>query len=111
MVFKDATAMVQAIKQHKISSQELVEQAIYKIEEQNVSVNAVVSKQYNEARQAAKYANESNAPFAGVPILLKDLGQNQKGQLSTSGSQLFKHYHAKQTDYLVQSFEKLGFII
>ncbi|HGD0324860.1 TPA: hypothetical protein ACG61E_001927 [Streptococcus agalactiae] len=33
--------MVQAIKQHKISSQELVEQAIYKIEEQNVSVNAV----------------------------------------------------------------------
>lgn len=78
MVFKDATAMVQAIKQHKISSQELVEQAIYKIEEQNVSVNAVVSKQYNEARQAAKYANESNAPFAGVPILLKDLGQNQK---------------------------------
>ncbi|MCC9873424.1 amidase, partial [Streptococcus agalactiae] len=111
MVFKDATAMAQAIKQHKISSQELVEQAIYKIEEQNVSVNAVVSKQYNEARQAAKYANESDAPFAGVPILLKDLGQNQKGQLSTSGSQLFKHYHAKQTDYLVQSFEKLGFII
>lgn len=111
MVFKDATAMAQAIKQHKVSSQELVEQAIYKIEEQNVSVNAVVSKQYNEARQAAKYANASNAPFAGVPILLKDLGQNQKGQLSTSGSQLFKHYYAKQTDYLVQSFEKLGFII
>ena len=53
----------------------------------------------------------SEKPFAGVPIFLKDLGQEQAGEPSTAGSRLFTSYHATETDNYVKKFEELGFII
>ena len=49
MEFKDATAMSQAIREKRISSRELVEDAIQTIEKLNPLYNAVVSKQYETA--------------------------------------------------------------
>lgn len=42
---------------------------------------------------------------------MKDLGQELKGDLSTSGSKLFKNHHATKTDLFVKRLEDLGFII
>lgn len=107
----DATALAAAVRAKKVSPSELVEAAIQRIEAENGQLNAVVHKQYAAARQQAANFLVQDQPFAGVPLLLKDLGQQQAGQLATAGSRLLAHTVAQQTDYLVQAFEALGFII
>ena len=114
MEFKDATAMSQAIREKRISSRELVEDAIQTIEKLNPLYNAVVSKQYETALAEADNLDrhgDEDKPFLGVPLLLKDLGQNESGQPSTSGSRLFKASIASQTDYFVQALKNMGFLI
>lgn len=111
MIWKDATEQAQAIKTRKLSAKELVLEAIEKVEKLNPQLNAVVSTQFDEALQKATSMTDAEAPFAGVPILLKDLGQNQAGQPSISGSKLFKDYRATRDDHYTKRIEELGFII
>ncbi|HFI0326161.1 TPA: amidase [Streptococcus suis] len=111
MEWKDATAMAQAVNQKQVSAKELVQEAIDRIEKLNPDLNAVVSKQYEEALKEAEKEDYLGKPFAGVPLLLKDLGQNEKGQPSSAGSRLFQNYRVAHTDKLVQAFKDLGFII
>ncbi|MGT2829108.1 amidase [Streptococcus hillyeri] len=111
MTWKDATEQASAIKSGKISAKELVLETIEKIEKLNPELNAVVSTQFDEALEKATALTDTKVPFAGVPILLKDLGQNQVGQLSTSGSRLFAHYRASHDDYYTKKIQELGFIV
>lgn len=111
MDFKDALAMAQAVKTGQVSARELVVDSMERIEKHNPTINALVEKQYEEALSKADSGDFSKKMFAGVPILLKDLGQQQAGHLSTSGSKLFAHYRSNQTDRFVQRLEDLGFII
>lgn len=110
-MFTDALDMVQAIRNKQVSALELVEESILRIERDNPRLNAVISKQYEKAIDQARGLVDRGQPFLGVPFLLKDLGQDQAGQLSTSGSRLLAHYRARKTANLVSVFEKLGFII
>ena len=68
MTWTDATAMAQAVRQKEVSPWELVEDAIKRIDMLNPSLNAVVHKQYEEAREVASQINFCKKPFAGVPI-------------------------------------------
>ncbi|HEM6156486.1 TPA: amidase [Streptococcus suis] len=110
-MWKDATEMALAVRTGQVSAKELVAEAIERIEEENPAINAVVSKQYEQALQEAETGDFQDKPFGGVPLLLKDLGQNEAGQLSTAGSRLFQNYRAGYTDKLVQTFKDMGFII
>lgn len=107
----DAIEFAQQIRQKKVSTEEAVRFCIEQIEKLNPKINAVVSKQYDEALVVAKTKSLTDKVFGGVPILLKDLGQQQKGQPSTSGSRLFASYKAAQTDNFVKKLEDLGFIV
>lgn len=108
---KDATAMAQAVNQKQVSAKELVQETIDRIEKLNPTLNAVVSKQYDEALKEAEKEDYLGKPFAGVPFLLKDLGQNEKGQPSSAGSRLLAGRPAGHTDTYVQRLKDLGFII
>ncbi|HEM3553010.1 MULTISPECIES: amidase [Streptococcus] len=111
MKWKDATAMAQAVNQKQVSVKELVQESIDRIEKLNPALNAVVSKQYEEALKEAEKEDYLGKPFAGVPFLLKDLGQNEKGQPSSAGSRLLAGRPAGHTDTYVQRLKDLGFII
>lgn len=111
MEWKDATAMAQAVNQKQVSAKELVQETIDRIEKLNPTLNAVVSKQYEEALKEAEKEDYLGKPFAGVPFLLKDLGQNEKGQPSSAGSRLLAGRPAGHTDTYVQGLKDLGFII
>ena len=111
MLFSDATAMSEAVRNREMSAEELVQETIAKIENLDPSLNALTSKRYEKALQEAKERDFSGKPFAGVPLLLKDLGQNQAGEPSTGGSRLLTSYRSGQTDNYVQRLEDLGFII
>ncbi|MBY5030513.1 amidase [Streptococcus suis] len=110
-MWKDATEMALVVRTGQVSARELVAEAIERIEEENPAINAVVSKQYEQALQEAETGNFQDKAFGGVPLLLKDLGQNEAGQLSTAGSRLFQNYRVRHTDKLVQDFKDMGFII
>lgn len=111
MTFKDATEMAQAVREGRVSPLALVRDTIKKAQALNPELNAITSERFSEALAEAATRDFSGKPFAGVPIFLKDLGQEQEGQLATAGSVLFKDYRASKTDYLVQRLEELGFII
>lgn len=111
MEWKDASQMAEAVNQKQVSALELIEDSIARIERLNPALQAVVSKQYDQVRAICKQEAYLGKPFAGVPILLKDLGQQEEGQLSTAGSKLFAHHRATQTDTFVKRLKDLGFII
>ncbi|MCP1639652.1 amidase [Streptococcus gallinaceus] len=110
-MWRDTTEMAQAVREKKVSSKELVTEAIEKIERLNPQLNAVVSKQYEQALEKAEMGDFSGKLFGGVPILLKDLGQQQVGELATSGSRLFANNRSRITDNYVKKLEELGFVI
>lgn len=114
MLEQDALGQASLLKDKQVSVKELISASIQQIEALNPKLNAVVSTQFEEALIRAEQLDQSgqfDQPFAGVPILLKDLGQNQAGHLSTSGSRLFADYRAQQTDNYVKRVEELGFIV
>ena len=110
-MFLDATTLGQMVLSKEISPLELVEDSIQKATLLNPSLNAIVYTQYEEAIEKAKRFSLKSQPFAGVPIFLKDLGQEQKGTICTYGSRLFKDVKSMQTDNFVKRLENLGFII
>ena len=69
----DGLGLAQLIRARQVSVLEVLEAAIRRIEQLNPSLNAVVTKVYDEARGEVQ-ALDLKAPFAGVPFLLKDLG-------------------------------------
>lgn len=110
-MFLDATTLRQMVLSKEISPLELVEESIQKATLLNPSLNAIVYTQYEEAIEKAKRFSLKNQPFAGVPLFLKDLGQEQKGSICTYGSRLFKDVKSMHTDNFVKRLENLGFII
>lgn len=118
----DATFYAEQIIKQEESVHSLVQNALTAIEQWNPRLNAVTQVQAETAlAQAEQYdtylSRLSDAevqqlpPFYGVPILLKDLGQNQAKQPSASGSKLFKEHQAKITDHFVKRIEAAGFIV
>ncbi|WP_242108450.1 amidase [Luteimonas aquatica] len=69
---RDALGLAQWIRSGEVSAAEVVEIAIARIERVNPELNAVILKTYDIARRAAAEPADRDAPFAGVPFLLKD---------------------------------------
>ncbi len=101
----DATSLAEDVRLKKVSPLELVTETIQRARTLNPSLNAIVYEQYEEALEKAKNFKPTNQPFAGVPIFLKDLGQEQKGSVCTYGSRLFKGVKSTQTDNFVKRLE------
>ena len=101
----DVTAMNEAVQNKTVSPRELVQATIREAERRNPKINAIVSQCYEKALKEAEARDFSERPFAGVPIFLKDLGQEQAGELSTAVSRLFTSYYAKETDNYVKKIE------
>lgn len=119
---EDATYYANLIKEKEISIYDLVQRALRNIEDLDGKLHSVVHVQENFAKNTAEKFDEHIAkltteelndlpPFYGVPILIKDLGQNQKGQPSTSGSKLLKDNIAQKTDNYIKDIENAGFIV
>ncbi len=106
----DATELAQLVKSKQVKAEELVEAAISQIEKHNPKINAVVNKFYEEAEAQIKKANPQ-APFYGVPFLIKDLGLAYKGQPLTSSAKFMKDYRPDYDSILIQKFKNAGFII
>lgn len=107
----DATGLAQLVRKKELAPKELVQWSMERIDRLNPKLNAVTSTRYEKALREAEERDFTGDVFGGVPILLKDLGQEQAGEPSTSGSKLFASYRAPSSDNFVKRLESLGFIV
>ena len=78
--WSDVTAMAEAVQNKMVSPRELVKDTISEAQRTNTKINAIVSQRYEKALVEAENRDFSDKPFSGVPIFLKDLGQEQAGE-------------------------------
>ena len=73
---KDALYYTGLLKMKKVSPEELIVDAFKKIDRENPRYNAVVHTRREKALHEARTRDFGNTLFGGVPILIKDLGQD-----------------------------------
>src|SRR5690554_4074621 len=83
----DATALADLIRRGDVSAREVAEAAIDRANRVNGKLNAICHPQFTEAMEQGF---PEDGPFAGVPILLKDLAQEQAGHPCSYGSRALR---------------------
>jgi amidase len=107
-----ATELAEQIRTGERSAPEVVDEAIARVETVDVHYCAVVAPLFDRARQRALTVDPS-APFAGVPILLKDAGEELADTSMWVGTQGLKRagHTSRTTTVLAGRLEELGFIV
>jgi amidase len=105
----DAIGLAQLIRINLITPSELIEDAIRKLEGVNPTLNAVICKTYDRARQASSGV-VGESPLAGVPFLVKD-NATIAGIALTRGSRALKDRVCDVTAPFFAATEKAGLIL
>src|SRR6266571_2084041 len=105
----DAISLAGLIAKRQVSAKEVLETAIARAEQVNPAINAIVHKQYEQARKAVA-AGLLEGPLTGVPYLIKDLGFFETGEPATFGSSLFKDFVADHDTAYVTRCKKAGLV-
>ena len=112
---RPAIELAQLIRRRELSSAEVVESFINRIEAVNGKVNAIVTLAADRALAAAKAADErlargqSVGPLHGLPIAHKDL-QATAGLRTTFGSSIFRDHVPSEDSPLVTQLKQAGAI-
>jgi amidase len=109
----DATAQAELVRTGAASPLELVDAAIARIERHDAELNAVIVRLFDSARATAMSPLRDDAPFRGVPILVKDLLATVGGTPYAGGLRLLKEagYRSPHDSYLVARLRGAGFVI
>ncbi|MBU0515623.1 MAG: amidase, partial [Proteobacteria bacterium] len=110
LAWLDATDLARLVRQKEVTSLELVEAAINRIERLNPVLGAVVTPMYDLARAAAQ-GPLPDGPFTGVPFLLKDLLAAFQGVRLTAGSRALAEFVADRDSELVRRHKRAGLIV
>src|ERR1700747_2549043 len=105
----DAVSLAELIAKREVSAKEVLEAAIARAEQVNPAINAIVHKQYDQARKAVA-TGLPDGPLKGVPYLIKDLGFFETGEPATFGSSLFKDFVADHQTAYVTRCKKAGLV-
>lgn len=110
-VLIDCDALTQAtlIREKQITSKELCQASIERIEAINPKINAVITKTYERA--LAESETLKDGIFAGVPFLVKDILCYEDGVQYSLGCKAMKGFLAKGNTELLQRFKKTGILI
>jgi len=106
----DATGLAELVRKREVSAAEVLEAAIARAEAVNPALNAVVLKHYELAREAVR-AGLPAGPLAGVPMLLKDLGLQLRGTVTSNGSVFFRDAVADYDSTFVSRYRAAGLVI
>ena len=105
----DGLGLAELVSKGDVTPSELTEAAIERIEEHNDTLNAVVHKGYEDARETAK-SDLPSGPFKGVPFLIKDLGLKVTGWPRTNGSAFTKDTVDTMDSELTKRFRASGVV-
>jgi amidase len=113
--YRSATDTVAALARREISSRELVESAITRIEAGDGRINAVVVRDFEQARAAAARADEALAAgvrlaLLGLPITVKE-SIDVAGLPKTWGNPAFRGNRAEADALAVQRLKAAGAVL
>lgn len=104
----DALGLAELVKKGEVTAAELTEIAIQRAEAVNAQINAISYKMYDLARDMAKVV-DTEAPFVGVPFLIKELGIHVQGTPQRRGSKGYENYISKEDSFITQKYRSAGF--
>jgi amidase len=110
LMWKDAHEQARLVRDREVSAAELVDAAIARLEGAP-ELNVLVHADFEAARAAAARGSTQPGPLAGVPFLLKDLGEPQSGLPERMGCRALRDHVADQTAYTVERYVDAGLII
>lgn len=107
----DATGLAEVIRRGDVSAREVLEVCTALIEQHNPQLNAVICTFYDRAR-ASLATLAADAPFAGVPLLLKDLGHHLAGTPMVAGNAALRDANplSECNSYFVDKLAAAGFV-
>jgi amidase len=115
LAYRSARTTVAQLNRGEVSALELVDQAIARIEKLDGSINAVIVRDFDRARDTAKEVDRRRArgersPLLGVPMTVKE-SYNVEGLPTTWGFPEFKDNRAGDDAATVARLKKAGAII
>ena len=108
----DAVGLATCVRNREIGVDDVLDDALARIAETDRAIGAVAALTEAAARAQAKLLNP-DAPFAGVPILIKDLGSNVAGTVQACGCRYLAGHGqpAAQDDALIRRYRAAGFVV
>jgi amidase len=116
LTYATATALVGALRDRTISSRELLDHLLARVDQDNARLNAIVELDVDQAQSAAHAADEATAngrttgPLHGLPMTVKDVWETE-GLLTTSGAPELKDYRPHTDALAVARLRQAGAII
>ncbi len=114
--FWSASESLAALRNREVSSLELVDACIARIEALNPELNAVVAKDYDRGRETARLADaarangEERGALHGLPMTIKD-SLETAGLVTTSGAPELRHHVPTEDAVAVRRAREAGAII
>lgn len=106
----DALGLAELVHKGEVTPAELVEAAVTTIEGVNPQLNAVIHRLYDMGRERAEVVDR-DAPFAGVPFLLKELASSWDGAPNTNSCRYLKDVVADFDTEAVKRMKAAGLVL
>ena len=105
----DALGLAELVRKKEVTPAELLQAAFARVDAHNPQLNAVVLEQRDLAMARAK-SGTLEGPFAGVPMLLKDLGCEAIDFPTNNGSRLFQNTTHTYDSEIYLRIARAGFL-
>jgi len=106
----DALGLAELVRRGETHAAELLAWAIDNLEAVNPRLNCIAHTHYDEAR-AQIAAGLAPGAFHAVPFILKDLGIELAGTVTSCGSLAFKDYRPSADSELTARYKRAGLVI
>lgn len=116
MIYQSAAQLAELVKLKEVSSRDLTEAYLSRIDALNPKLNAIVAQDKEHVRQQAKLADELKLspaelpPLHGVPVTVKE-SFNMQGYRTTVNYPPLKNYMPEHDSIIVQRLRSAGAVI
>jgi amidase len=106
----DGLGLANLVQKKEVTAAELLEAAISQVDALNPKVNAVIDRFFDEASKSIA-SLRMDAPFCGVPFLMKDILTPFAGRPFRSGSRLYGDYTPDHDGEMAIRYKEAGVVI
>ncbi|MEM9572129.1 MAG: amidase [Pseudomonadota bacterium] len=106
----DAMGLAELVRKKEVSASELLNEAVTRARAVQTDLNCF-SAMFPEVAEAQISQSLPDGPFTGVPMAVKDLGFEIKGQPITNGSLAFKGNVATYDNVMCERYKAAGFTL
>jgi len=106
----DGLGLAELVAKRQVTPLELLDAVRHRLDAINPRINAVAHAFFDKAAAQIKQGL-AEGPFSGVPFVLKDLGQQLAGTITSYGSRVFKDNIADFDSTLVTRYKQAGLVI